>query len=395
MKKVVLAFSGGLDTSYCVKYLKDELGLEVHSAIVNTGGFSEKELKEIELKAIQLGVDHHQTLEQTQNFYDGIVKYLVFGNVLKNHSYPLSVSAERIHQAMALSEYAKSINANYIAHGSTGAGNDQVRFDLIFQLLIPNIEILTPIRDQKLSRKEEIDYLKKHGVDLKWEKAKYSINKGLWGTSVGGAETLTSHQSLPNEAYPTPTQILPPKNITLHFEEGELKGVNGKQLGPVMAIRKIEELAAPFGIGRDIHVGDTIIGIKGRVGFEAPAPHVILKAHQALEKHTLSKWQLHWKEQLANWYGMFIHEAMYFEPVMRNIESFLEETQKTVSGEVYVQLLPNNFKITGIKSEFDLMDSDFGDYGELNNNWTGDDVKGFTKIMSNSLQLFHAKNPLT
>ena len=394
MKKVVLAFSGGLDTSYCVKYLKKELGLEVYSVCVNTGGFSEKELQEIELKAVQLGVDHHQSIEQTQNFYDAIVKYLVFGNVLKNHSYPLSVSAERIHQALALSEYAKSINADYIAHGSTGAGNDQVRFDLIFRLLIPKIEILTPIRDQKLSRKEEIDYLKKNGINLKWDKAKYSINKGLWGTSIGGVETLTSHQNLPDEAFPTQTENLLPTKISLLFENGELKGVNGKRLDPVLAIYKIEELSASFGIGRDIHVGDTIIGIKGRVGFEAPAPHIIIKAHQSLEKHTLSKWQMYWKEQLANWYGMFLHEAMFFEPVMRNIESFLQDTQKVVSGEVYVQLMPNHFKVIGVKSNHDLMQSDFGDYGEANNNWSGEDVKGFTKVLANSLQVYHTKNDL-
>lgn len=390
--KVVLAFSGGLDTSYCVKYLNHEKQLDIYSAIVNTGGFSTNELKAIEEKALMLGVKNHVTLEQTETYYNHIIKYLIFGNVLKNNTYPLSVSAERIYQAISLAEYAKSINASYIAHGSTGAGNDQIRFDLIFQLIVPEITIITPIRDQQLSRKEEIDYLAKHGVEVNWEKAQYSINKGLWGTSVGGAETLTSHQTLPEEAYPSQLEETEPKALTIEFEKGEISGLNGEKMNPVKAIQTIEEMANKYAIGRDMHVGDTIIGIKGRVGFEAAAASIIIKAHHTLEKHTLSKWQLHWKEQLANWYGMFIHESQYFEPVMRNIETFLEDSQKNVTGTVLVELHPYRFIVQGIKSKHDLMTSDFGEYGEINKNWSGEDVKGFTKMLANSMQIFNHVN---
>jgi len=390
--KVVLAFSGGLDTSYCVKYLIHEKKLAVHAALVNTGGFSKKELQQIKDKAYDLGAASYKTLEQTQKYYDHIIKYLIFGNVLKNNAYPLSVSAERIYQAIALAEYAKSIDAAYIAHGSTGAGNDQIRFDLIFQLLAPEIEIITPIRDLQLSRKEEIDYLAEHGVDVDWKKAQYSINKGLWGTSVGGAETLTSHQGLPDSAFPSPLTQTEPQNLTIEFDKGEICGVNGRKINPVEAIQLVEKLASPYAIGRDIHIGDTIIGIKGRVGFEAAAATIIIKAHHTLEKHTLSKWQQHWKEQLSNWYGMFIHESQYFEPVMRNIETFLQGTQTNVSGTVMIELHAHRFVIQGIESPHDLMTADFGEYGETNKNWTGEDVKGFIKILGNPMQIFQHVN---
>lgn len=390
--KIVLAFSGGLDTSYCVKYLMHEKQFDVYSAIVNTGGFSENELKTIEDKAKTLGVKNHTTLEQTEAYYQQIIKYLIFGNVLKNNTYPLSVSAERIYQAVSLAEYAKSIDAKYIAHGSTGAGNDQIRFDLIFQLIAPEIEIITPIRDQQLSRKEEIAYLAKHDVNVDWKQAQYSINKGLWGTSVGGSETLTSHQTLPEEAYPSQLVESEAQTITIEFNLGEICGLNGEKMKSVKAIQTLEEIANKYAIGRDMHIGDTIIGIKGRVGFEAASASIIIKSHHTLEKHTLSKWQLHWKEQLANWYGMFIHESQYFEPVMRNIETFLEDSQKNVSGSVTVQLHPYRFVIEGINSKHDLMNSDFGEYGEINKNWSGDDVKGFTKILANPMQIYKHVN---
>jgi len=390
--KVVLAFSGGLDTSYCVKYLKHNKQLEVHSTIVNTGGFSKKELNEIEEKAYNLGVTTHVVLEETQTYYNKIVKYLIFGNVLKNNTYPLSVSAERIHQAIALAAHAKTVGATSIAHGSTGAGNDQIRFDLIFQLIAPELDIITPIRDQQLSRKAEIEYLAQHGVNVDWKKAQYSINKGLWGTSVGGSETLTSHLALPETAFPSQLEKLEPSTITIEFCEGEICGLNSEKTDPVSAIQNIEEIANKYAIGRDIHIGDTIIGIKGRVGFEAAAANIIIKAHHTLEKHTLSKWQLHWKEQLGSWYGMFIHESQYFEPVMRNVETFLEATQTNVSGTVTVELHPYRFIVQGIKSDHDLMTSDFGEYGEINKNWSGDDVKGFTKILANSMQIFKHVN---
>lgn len=392
MKKVVLAFSGGLDTSFCCIYLSRDLGLEVHSVIVNTGGFSEDELKGIERRAYDLGVQSHTTIDETSDYYRDTIKYLIFGNVLKNATYPLSVSAERVCQATAIANYAKSIGAECVAHGSTGAGNDQVRFDMIFQTLIPGVEIITPIRDQKLSREDEIAYLNQHGVAYSAEKAKYSINKGLWGTSVGGAETLTSNQYLPESAWPTPVTAETPQQITIDFEQGEPVALNGERKDPVRVIQDLQALAQPYGIGRDIHVGDTIIGIKGRVGFEAAAPLILIKAHHTLEKHTLTKWQLSWKDQLAAFYGNYMHEGQMHDPVMRDIEAFLQRSQQTVSGKVYIELHPHRFVILGIDSAHDLMSNEFGSYGEMNEGYTGDDVKGFSKIFGNQTIIWHKVN---
>lgn len=391
-KKVVLAFSGGLDTSFCAIHLTRDLDLEVHSVIVNTGGFSDQELKQIEERAYALGVTSHSVVDETENFYTSCIKYLVFGNVLKNATYPLSVSAERVSQATAIANYVKKIGAEYVAHGSTGAGNDQVRFDMIFNILIPGVEIITPIRDLKLSREEEIEYLKKHGVEYNFEKAQYSINKGIWGTSVGGKETLTSYGTLPEEAWPTQVTETGVRDIELEFLKGELVGIDGEKLSPTKAIQKLQAIAQPYGIGRDIHVGDTIIGIKGRVGFEAAAPIIIIKAHHTLEKHTLTKWQLSWKDQLSSFYGNWLHEGQFHDPIMRNIEAFLTDTQKTVSGKVFVQLHPYRFQVIGIESKHDLMSSKFGSYGEMNLSWTGDDVKGFSKIFGNQVMIYHKVN---
>ncbi len=392
-EKVVLAFSGGLDTSYCAKYLSEEKGYEIHSAIVNTGGFSEAELKEIEAKAIRLGVASHKTLDVTNDYYNQCIKYLIFGNILKNNTYPLSVSSERLFQAIAIAKYARDINAAAIAHGSTGAGNDQVRFDLAFHIICPEIKIITPIRDMKLSRDAEIEYLKSKGVVADWSKSTYSINKGLWGTSVGGKETLTSSKGLPEEAYPTQLEKHGEEMLTLEFEKGELIGVNCvKYKNPVDAFREIEKIAGPYAIGRDMHIGDTIIGIKGRVGFEAASPLIIIKAHHLLEKHTLTKWQLYWKEQLANWYGMFVHESQFLEPVMRNMEKFLDDSQEFVSGKVFVKLLPYRFETVGIESKHDLMNAKFAKYGEENTSFSGEDVKGFTKILANQMKIFYSIN---
>ncbi|NOY96170.1 MAG: argininosuccinate synthase [Chlorobi bacterium] len=392
-KKVVLAFSGGLDTSYCVKYLSIEKGFNVYTAIANTGGFSKEELDEIEKKAYRLGSKGHVTIDVTDTYYTKCIRYMVFGNILRNNTYPVSVSSERIFQAMAIIAHARKIGAAYVAHGSTGAGNDQVRFDLTFQVLAPEIKILTPIRDLSLSREEEIDYLKKHGVDDDYIKMQYSINQGVWGTSIGGKETLSSKEPLPEEAYPRQLEETGFKDIELHFEKGEFTGINNtKYSNRVEAIQELEKLAAPFAIGRDIHVGDTIIGIKGRVGFEAAAPLIIIKAHHLLEKHTLTKWQMYWKEQLSNWYGMFIHESQYLDPVMRNIETFLESSQENVTGSVFVRLKPYHFDLQGVESEHDLMSSAFGEYGEVSKAWTGDDVKGFTNILANSLKIYYSVN---
>jgi argininosuccinate synthase len=389
-KKVVLGFSGGLDTTFCVKYLGEDKGYEVHSVIVNTGGFSADELKKIEAHAYKLGVKTHTTVDAVKSYYDSIIKYLVFGNCLKNNTYPLSVSAERLSQALHIAEHVKKLNADAVAHGSTGAGNDQVRFDMIFNILIPGVEIITPIRDLKLSREAEIDYLQKKGVDMNFAKAMYSINKGLWGTSVGGKETLNSRGMLPEEAWPTQVTESGSREVKLHFTKGELKEVDDKTFAhPSEAIQYLQTIAGPYGLGRDIHVGDTIIGIKGRVGFEAAAPMVILKAHHALEKHVLTKWQLGWKDQLAQFYGNWLHEGQILDPVMRDIEAFLTSSQENVTGDVYVQLQPYRFQVTGIESPYDLMNSKFGKYGEMNNGWTGEDVRGFSKIFGNQTMIYH------
>ncbi|MDO6800882.1 argininosuccinate synthase [Wenyingzhuangia sp. 1_MG-2023] len=392
MDKVVLAYSGGLDTSYCVKYLINELKLEVHSVLVNTGGFTKEELAVVEKKAYEMGVTSHENKDILEKYYDKAIKYMVYGNVLKNNTYPLSVSAERVFQSIEVVKYAKSIGAKYIAHGSTGAGNDQVRFDMIFQTIAPEIEIITPIRDLKLSRQTEIDYLKSHGVDMNWEKSKYSVNKGIWGTSVGGVETLKSQKALPSEAYPSQLKREDEEEVTLTFEKGQLVAFNGVKDTPVNNILKLEEIASAFAIGRDIHVGDTIVGIKGRVGFEAAAATVIIKAHHLLEKHTLSKAQQITKEGLATTYGTFFHDGQYLEPLMRNIEKFLEDSQSTVSGDVYVTLRPYHFITTGIDSKYDLMASGFADYGEENNAWSSQDAKGFIKIYGMQNKIFYHVN---
>lgn len=390
-KKVVIGFSGGLDTSYCVKYFTDELNYEVHSIIVNTGGFSKEELDQIEQHAKRLGVASHTCVDATKSYYNSIIKYLVFGNVLKNNTYPLSVSAERVSQALHIAEHVKKIGADAVAHGSTGAGNDQVRFDMIFHIMIPGVEIITPIRDMQLSRQEEIDYLKSKGVQMNFEKSVYSVNKGLWGTSVGGKETLSSKGMLPEEAWPTQLSKHEPEEIKLHFEKGELKGINDSNFeNPVEVIQHLQSVAGPFAIGRDIHVGDTIIGIKGRVGFEAAASVLIIKAHHALEKNVLTKWQLTLKSQLADFYGNWLHEGQLLDPVMRDIEAFLTSSQQNVTGDVFIQLMPYRFQILGIESPYDLMNSKFGKYGEMNTGWSGEDVRGFSKIFGNQTAIYHA-----
>ena len=392
MKKLVLAYSGGLDTSYCAVHLSKDLGYEVHAVSVNTGGFTDQEIHEIEAKALQMGVASYLNIDAVSDYYQKVIKYLVFGNVLKNNTYPLSVSAERIVQAIKIIEYAKNINADCIAHGSTGAGNDQVRFDMIFQTLAPEIEIITPIRDNKLSRQEEIDYLIKKGVDMSWQKAKYSINKGLWGTSVGGDETLTSEKPLPSDAYPSQLQKEDEEKIVLTFEKGEFVAFNGIKNTPEKNIELLNNVASQYAIGRDIHVGDTIVGIKGRVGFEAAAALITIKAHHLLEKHTLTKWQLQHKEYLSSFYGMHLHEGQYLDPVMRDIEAFLESSQQQVSGDVIVSLKPYHFSLDGIISDHDMMQAKFGSYGEMNKGWTAEEAKGFIKILGNQNKIYQQVN---
>ncbi len=388
-EKVVLAFSGGLDTSFCVKYLAEELGFDVYTAIANTGGFSEEELKNIEKRAYELGAVKHVTIDVTQEYYEKSIRYMIFGNILRNGTYPISVSSERVFQAIAIINYAKEIGAPYVAHGSTGAGNDQVRFDLTFEVLAPNIKILTPTRDLVLTREYEIDYLKRHGVEADYKKMEYSINKGLWGTSIGGKETLKSNQTLPESAYPSQLKENGSETLTIDFEKGEISAVNGvKYDNKVEAIRAVEAIGEKYAIGRDMHIGDTIIGIKGRVGFEAAAPLLIINAHKMLEKHVLTKWQQYYKDQIATNYGMFLHEAQYLEPVMREMEAYLLESQRNVTGSVIIELHPYRYVLVGVESDYDLMKSDFGEYGEINKAWTSDDVKGFTKILGNQTKIY-------
>ncbi len=392
-QKVVLAYSGGLDTTFCAIYLNRKMNLDVHAVTIQTGGFSDEELEQIKQRALLLGVTSFKVIDVTQQYYESCIRYLVYGNVLKNATYPLSVSAERMLQAVAVAEYVKETGAEYVAHGSTGAGNDQVRFDMVFQSMIPSAKIITPIRDMRLSREAEIAFLQENGVEMDFNKAQYSINKGLWGTSVGGKETLSSNGYLPEEAWPTQVTATEHAEIVLHFDNGELTGINEQVgLNPIHAIQQLQALAQPYGIGRDIHVGDTIIGIKGRVGFEAAAPVIIIKAHHLLEKHTLTKWQMYWKDQLSTWYGNWLHEGMMLDPTMRNVEKFMEDTQANVTGDVFVTLYPYRFVITGVDSEHDLMNNKFGAYGEMNNTWDGEDVKGFAKIFGNQVAIFHAVN---
>ena len=389
MKKVLLAFSGGLDTSFCAMYLKEQ-GYEVHTALANTGGFDAEELSVIEEKAKKLGVASHASLDVTKDYYNKSIKYMVFGNVLRNGTYPISVSSERIFQAIAIIEYAKKIGADAVAHGSTGAGNDQVRFDLTFQILAPEIEIITPTRDMELTRDYEINYLKEHGYVADFKKLEYSINKGLWGTSIGGKETLKSNETLPEEAYPSQVTKKEESQMTIDFVNGEIAGVNGKKYDDkIAAINEVNRLGSEYGIGREMHIGDTIIGVKGRVGFEAAEAILIINAHKMLEKHTLTKWQQYWKDQIGTWYGMFLHEAQYLEPVMRDMEAMLESSQRNVTGRVIINLRPYSYTLVGVETSYDLMRSDFGEYGEVVKAWTADDVKGFTKILGNQMKIYH------
>ena len=389
-EKVVLAFSGGLDTSFCVPYLKNEKGMEVHTIMVNTGGFSAEEVKRIEERALQLGAASHTTVDAVESYYNNGIKYLIFGNILKNNTYPLSVSSERIFQALEVLRHVKKLGATNVAHGSTGAGNDQVRFDIVFEILAPEVNIIAPIRELQLSRKEEIDYLVNNGFNFSWEKSKYSINQGIWGTSIGGVETLSSSGYLPEEAYPHKVVKTGEEKVSIEFRNGEPVALNGKEMAPVALIHALAEIANGYGCGRDMHIGDTIIGIKGRVGFEAAAPLIIIKAHHMLEKHTLVKEQLYWKELIANYYGQLMHEAQYLNPVMRDMEKFLESTQSSVNGTVEVLLRPYNFFVLGCTSKYDLMSSKFGEYGEMNKSYTGRDVVGFTKVLANPLKIYYS-----
>lgn len=392
-KKVVVAFSGGLDTSYTVMKLTEE-GYDVYAACANTGGFSAAQLKENEANAYKLGAVKYVTLDVTQEYYEKSLKYMIYGNVMRNNCYPISVSSERIFQAIAIARYANEIGAHAIAHGSTGAGNDQIRFDMTFLVMAPGVEIITLTRDKALSRQEEVDYLNAHGYYADFTKLKYSYNVGIWGTSICGGELLDSAQGLPEEAFLKHVTRTDESELKITFEKGEIAAVNGEKFDDkIAAIQKIEEIGAAYAIGRDFNVGDTIIGIKGRVGFEAAAPKLIIEAHRLLEKYTLSKWQQYWKEQVANWYGMFLHESQYLEPVMPDIEAMLTSSQRHVNGTAILKLRPLGFETVGVDSPDDLLKSKLGEYGEMQHGWTADDAKGFIKVTSTPLLVFYGIHP--
>lgn len=393
-KKVVVAYSGGLDTSYTVMYLAKEKGYEVYAACADTGGFSAEQLKQNEENAYKLGAKSYVTLDVTREYYDKSLKYMIYGNVLRQGTYPISVSSERIFQALAISQYTNEIGADAIAHGSTGAGNDQIRFDMTFLVKSPDVEIITLTRDNVLTREAEINYLKENGFEADFTKLKYSYNVGIWGTSICGGEILDSREGLPESAYLKQVTKTGTEEITLTFAKGELVGVNGQKYDdPIAAIQAVEDLAAPYGIGRDMHVGDSIIGIKGRVGFEAAAPMLIINAHKFLEKYTLSKWQQHWKEQIANWYGMFLHESQYLEPVMPDMEAMLTSSQRNVNGDVRMLMRPYTFEPIGVDSPDDLVKSKLGEYGEVQKGWTAEDAKGFIKVTSTPLRVYYGNHP--
>lgn len=381
-EKAVLAFSGGLDTSFCAIWLQEQ-GYEVHTITVQTDNAMD-EIASIEQRAKELGVASHVTIDARRELFDDYLRYLIFANALRGDVYPLSVSAERIVQAKRCAIYAREIGASVIAHGSTGAGNDQVRFDVAFWVLAPDLEIVTPVRELGLSRRRETKFLTEHGVDVPESTSTYSVNRGLWGTTIGGAETHSSDGVLPEEAYvlsahpeERPSE---PEEITITFEDGIPVALDGKELDPVSLIGELDIRAGRHGIGRGMHVGDTILGIKGRVAFEAPAPNVIIASHRELEKLCLSRHQLMWKRTLGDLYGSFLHEARFFDPLMRDLEAFLESTQSRVSGIVNVQLFQSIATVLGANSPFSLLGKARTVYGERASLWTGEEAAAFAKL---------------
>lgn len=381
--KVVLAFSGGLDTTFCVAYLKEQ-GYQIITVTVDTGGFSKKEAGEIALKAKLLGANKHFFLDGRQIFFDKFISYIIKGNILRGSVYPLCAGTERLVIAQKLVELAKRVNAKYIAHGSTGAGNDQIRFDVALKVLAADLTVLTPIRELSVSREKEVEFLKKHNITVSSATKSYSINKGLLGVTIGGSETKGSWESLLDNIYPgiksiekTPDN---PTTLIISFNQGLPVAINGKKMNGVEIMLYLSKIGGDYGVGKNIHLGNTIIGIKGRVAFAAPAAIILINAHRELEKLVQTKWQSFWKETLSDFYGSLLHEALYFDPAMRDIEVMIDSSQKYVTGDVRVKLFKGNIIIEGVKSDYSLMDAKVATYGEENLMWSGEDVKGFSKI---------------
>ncbi len=381
---IVLAFSGGLDTSFCVPSLRETYGEPVYTVTVNTGGIDEDEAVAIERRSKDLGAEKHVLIDARRDLFDEHLSYLVKGNVLRGGVYPLCVGPERVTQARKAIDAARDTGARAVAHGSTGAGNDQVRFDVALRLLAADLEIITPIRSLGLSRQDTTSYLRDRGYDVPEKTTTYSINRGLWGTTIGGRETLSTTNPLPEDAYPDTVSPADapddPLVIEIAFEKGIPTALDGESMSPVSIVETLNSRGGAHGVGRGIHVGDTIMGIKGRVGFEAPAPVILIDAHRELEKIVLTRWQRFQKDHLADFYGQLLHEGQHFDPVMRDIEAFLDSSQESVTGSVRVRLFKGNVQVLGCDSPYSMFDAGVATYGETNELWDGRDAQGFAQI---------------
>ncbi len=393
-KPIVLAYSGGLDTSFLVPWLKDNYGRPIITVTVDTGGIDAAGARTLRERAMALGAIEHHQVDARADYFEQVLRFLIMGNVRRGQLYPLCVGAERVMQAQTIALMARKLGTNSIAHGCTAAGNDQVRFEVALRTLAPELEVIAPVRDRAFKRQEELDYLQSRSLPVPPFGAAYSINRGLWGVTIGGKETLTSEGSIPDHAWVLSkdafTHPKPPAKHTIHFEKGRPVGIDGKTLSAVEVVEQLEALGAPYGIGRGIHLGDTIIGTKGRVAFEAPAAETLLTAHRELEKLVLTPRQQRIKESLAGPYGDWVHEGQLLDPVCRDIEALFLSSQERVTGKVHVSFRPGSLFVEGVESPWSLMAASRGVYGESAGEWTPQDALGFSKIVSLT-GMFHAR----